>query len=1307
MNKVKKTLIALFSSLFFVCTLLFVAACNNGKTLYKIAVECDTAKGSITLTDSEDPEGYAQGEEVTATVKANEGYEIGAVTVNEASVELTGGGTYTFEVEGDTTIKATFTATEDKGDGGDDGGDDDGGDDDETVSFEQNYIGAWDIFYEQPLAVNKPETVWHGLTLTIAADSLTLAEAAASDTEVIYTVSDIAADANGGYTFKAQGGDLTWTAHIVLFAEDNAIKAEGTPAEGAAQTAVFIKDGVSPKFAPTGLESTEWETADKASTLSIGEDGDIFFGEDPVFLLTCTDGTDGTHSFTGIYHADYVTGTLSSEAVSLTVGGTTYAFAPKAASITFPVDYRGDWVELGGDGTHTVGITKDTFTFGGQTYAVTASADADGNPLYTVTIDGTTYNLSIGYADWVLILDGFTEFDAQMTYFFVQDSVDDLMNLTMPAKQYAGTYVCEDEDSAPELEISADGVITFMGGTLQLFATDTLEEFDDATVWYLIDEDGMLYTFVCMDPGFVIMDYSGEMSFTYTPATTPEISFTAAQQGEWKQFAQTVASFQHTIKVNEKNVTVDDVDCELSLTDEYGDDYTYYSFKINGMGFEYILYFLGDDTLALRSGSFAFYNKSGETPELAFPDDYKNTTWTCDNRFGDITIDGDGKATWGVSGTPVTPFAITTEESGGGELTHTITTVHAFYNGAYWQFTISEKQIYAEQVVGGLSYTFTPLEPGPIESGDVADYQGTWKFFGEDDKTVIIDAQGNLTYDGEQCGVLKNHDDSYTFATGGTSYTLGLTYIVNGKAYLLFVSNKDGAEFYLEEGKTVEDLPVKNEGLTAYAGTYTYTADMESGGYTLTLTVSEAGVMSISWDGEPVELYAYSIGMNSDDGVYIVDVFMNGIFYEAMFEEGQAVFHALRGQDLTFTDGSSHFGEGGDEGGGADEVTIPTEFGGTWTAVTDSEAILTLTEGTSTFTLDLSALYMGVQECTVTAVDENGLTFSAGDMTGLTVKMLDAYGSTPFIVVDVSGTLIVYYLNEGEEWTELFLPAAYRGTSWTSDDVDPLTVDAEGKISEDLLPYTIFAQQPGVFGNTHVAYAVQQGRYSTYCYQLTFSGDTLTRVDYSSYDTETGEFYDTAVYTKSESTGDEGVALPSYFAGDWTQINAPADEGEVLELANGAKTVTFMGMPGTIISADQSGFTADFGDNGQLTFAFLEDSDSFLTVDLGGSILIFALDTDWFELHALAPNLNTSWTSDLGGSLSIDAQGVVTWTKLEEAEGTAFKIFYRNSDGSVYALYNTTCYIITFGTDEITVESCDYDFNSEEPSETYTFTKEA
>lgn len=91
MNKVKKTLIALFSSLFFVCTLLFVAACNNGKTLYKIAVDCDTAKGSITLTDSEDPEGYAQGEEVTATVKANEGYEIGAVTVNEASVELTGG----------------------------------------------------------------------------------------------------------------------------------------------------------------------------------------------------------------------------------------------------------------------------------------------------------------------------------------------------------------------------------------------------------------------------------------------------------------------------------------------------------------------------------------------------------------------------------------------------------------------------------------------------------------------------------------------------------------------------------------------------------------------------------------------------------------------------------------------------------------------------------------------------------------------------------------------------------------------------------------------------------------------------------------------------------------------------------------------------------------------------------------------------------------------------------------------------------------------------------------------------------------
>ena len=64
------------------------------------------ARGTVTLSAPADKV-YRVGEEITLTVTPNEGYEVGSVTVNGDPVKLKEG-TYSFALEGDVTVKATF-----------------------------------------------------------------------------------------------------------------------------------------------------------------------------------------------------------------------------------------------------------------------------------------------------------------------------------------------------------------------------------------------------------------------------------------------------------------------------------------------------------------------------------------------------------------------------------------------------------------------------------------------------------------------------------------------------------------------------------------------------------------------------------------------------------------------------------------------------------------------------------------------------------------------------------------------------------------------------------------------------------------------------------------------------------------------------------------------------------------------------------------------------------------------------------------------------------------------------------------------
>lgn len=112
MNKLRKTLVAVFSALFLVCAAL-LAACGAGTNArtktYSVAVDVnDGSLGTYAMTAANSDGGdYVEGTEVTLTVTPADGYEA-SLKINGVEVELQDN-TYTFEVAADTSIQLDYT----------------------------------------------------------------------------------------------------------------------------------------------------------------------------------------------------------------------------------------------------------------------------------------------------------------------------------------------------------------------------------------------------------------------------------------------------------------------------------------------------------------------------------------------------------------------------------------------------------------------------------------------------------------------------------------------------------------------------------------------------------------------------------------------------------------------------------------------------------------------------------------------------------------------------------------------------------------------------------------------------------------------------------------------------------------------------------------------------------------------------------------------------------------------------------------------------------------------------------------------
>lgn len=78
---------------------------------YEVKLENNDEEGKATLTPPANAKGYVEGESVTLTVQAAEGFEVESVTVNGAEVKLGEDGKHTFTVSGATAVKVTYKAS--------------------------------------------------------------------------------------------------------------------------------------------------------------------------------------------------------------------------------------------------------------------------------------------------------------------------------------------------------------------------------------------------------------------------------------------------------------------------------------------------------------------------------------------------------------------------------------------------------------------------------------------------------------------------------------------------------------------------------------------------------------------------------------------------------------------------------------------------------------------------------------------------------------------------------------------------------------------------------------------------------------------------------------------------------------------------------------------------------------------------------------------------------------------------------------------------------------------------------------------
>ena len=252
-------------------TLLFVAvlaaACTDpnsadptDSTVYTVTAEYDETKGAVSLSKTS----ASEGELITVSVTAKEGFEVNKVTVNDAGVILTDG-KYTFAIYENTVVKATFKAASE--DGGENG--------DITISLALSGY-AWE---KGSITVSDP-----------VGDTYRVGE------EVTITVTPNAGYDVGSVTINGVPVTLTNGAYTFTPQEDITIKVTFHLAESELPVVTAYNDNVEiPDFRFGYLFRSSWMSIDGETPIYIGTNK-LCVGDDAIPSVTPS-GTDGEQSY--------------------------------------------------------------------------------------------------------------------------------------------------------------------------------------------------------------------------------------------------------------------------------------------------------------------------------------------------------------------------------------------------------------------------------------------------------------------------------------------------------------------------------------------------------------------------------------------------------------------------------------------------------------------------------------------------------------------------------------------------------------------------------------------------------------------------------------------------------------------------------------------------------------------------------------------------------------------------------------------------------------------------------------------------
>lgn len=449
---------------------------------YEVKLENNDEEGKATLTPPANAKGYVEGESVTLTVQAAEGFEVESVTVNGAEVKLGEDGKHTFTVSGATAVKVTYKASAPV----------------LEVTFDRDIQGTY-------LTYDKKHTVVIGAN-TASVDGAFATAASASEWGEGYEITV------GETVYSVSVYDSISGSVIQLMDNDTYMS-----------TLYFKESGFAEKITIEEKYRGSWNGM-SGSKLTVSENGikaQLFWMEEEKeaeFLYDCgqvESYTDfmGSEVKIGAHCYYFIIDGMVEEPCLLSwspedeapIVDDEYFINPNKPAELDPALY-GTWKSF--DGATTLVITEENkVTLNSEECKATLAAAGE----YLITCGEDTYNLleDVSVYDLLLVKDG------QNTILVKEDP--EHSEVGKPTLEFAfGTWSCEDQ---PDLVISADG-IELGGEALELFyVVETIEEGYTRGEYYFV-KDGWTGS-VIVDPSMPLVAYSyklGEVSLSYLVA---------------------------------------------------------------------------------------------------------------------------------------------------------------------------------------------------------------------------------------------------------------------------------------------------------------------------------------------------------------------------------------------------------------------------------------------------------------------------------------------------------------------------------------------------------------------------------------------------------------------------------------------------------------------------------------------------------------------------------------------------------------------------------------------------------------------